>query len=112
MYRRSDDPITANDTFLWRICKALGEEPEELARRLGVPFAEVKPLLDPLHRLAELDRDEVWWKLFEYVDKRLGLILAVRTELNKALQKDRTKRAVRIAAMVDRTRKGSPRGRL
>lgn len=111
MTRRLPDQITSSDTFLWRICKALDEPPRMLAANIGVDYADLEPLLDPRHMLAEIDRDEVWWKLSEYVDRRLGLILAVRTELTKALHKDRAKRAARIAQLVARTPKGSPRGR-
>lgn len=82
-----------------------------LAANIGVDYDELAPLLDARHKLAEIDRDEVWWKIGEYVDRRIGTMLAIRSELNKALQHDRQKRAVRIAAMAQRTRKGSPRGR-
>ena len=109
--RRSGGLPKAGDTFLWRICKALDEPPRMLAANLGVPYSELAPLLDERHLLAEIDRDETWWILSEYVSKRLGLMLAIRSELDKALQQDRSKRAVRIAAMLDRTPKGSPRGR-
>lgn len=111
MTRRTGTPPSADDTFLVRICKALDEPPRALAFKLGVDYAELAPLLDERHRLAEIDRDEVWWKIAEYVDRRLGDMMAVRHELNVALQKDRSKRAAQIAAQRARERKGSPRGR-
>lgn len=95
-----------------RICKALDEPPKLLAKNIGVPYAELHPLLDPLHLLVELDRDETWWLISQYVDKRIGVLLAARAELNKALQKDRSRRAVRVQAMQQRQGKGSPRARL
>jgi plasmid maintenance system antidote protein VapI len=101
----------SGDSFLERICKALDKTPEQLADRLGVPYSELAPLLDDRHRLVEIDRDEVWWKLNEYVGDRIAAFLAIRMELNKALTKDRTKRAVRIAQFQAREPKGSPRGR-
>lgn len=110
MARRTVTPPTADDTFLWRICKALDEPPRMLASNIGVSYDELAPLLDARHHLAEIDRDEVWWKIAEYADRRLGEIMAVRHELNVALQKDRSKRAVRLAAHRARDRKGSPRG--
>lgn len=100
---------TAEDTFLWRICHALDVPPRMLAARLGVDYAELEPLLDHRHKLVEIDRDEVWWKLAEYVSVRLGEIMAIRHELDKSLQKDRASRAVRIAKQRQRDKKPSPR---
>ena len=84
-----------NDTFLWRICHALDEPPRMLAHNIGVPYSDIEPLLDERHKLVEIDRDEVWWLIEEYVSKKLGYLMAIRGELNKALQRDRTKRVMR-----------------
>lgn len=111
MPRRTVSPPKVTDTFLWRVCKALDEPPRMLASNIGVSYDELAPLLDQRHQLAEIDRDEVWWKVAEYADRRLGEIMAIRGELSKALQRDRSKRAVRIAAHRARERKGSQRGR-
>jgi hypothetical protein len=111
MPRRTGPRPTAADTFLWRICKALDEPPRMLASNLGVPYSDLEPLLDHRHLLAEIDRDEVWWKIGEYVDQKLGDLMAVRTELNRALQRDRSRRVVNVALQRSRERKGSPRGR-
>lgn len=83
------------DSFLQRICHALDETPIMLANNLGIPYKEIEPLLDQRHLLAEIDRDEVWWLILDYTSKRLGHIMAVRTELNKRLQHDRKKRLLR-----------------
>lgn len=82
-----------------------------LAANIGVPYDELAPLLEPRHLLAEIDRDEVWWKVGEYADRRLGEIMAIRSELNAALQRDRSNRAVRLATQRAATRKGSPRAK-
>ena len=100
---------TPNDTFLVRICYALQESPRQLAISIGVEYAELEPLLDERYMLVELDRDEVWWKLSEYVDKRLGTVMAVRSELQRYLQKDRARRAVRIERHLGRDKKPPPR---
>lgn len=84
-----------SDTFLWRICHALDEPPRMLAHNLGLPYGEIEPLLDERYKLIEVDRDETWWRINEYVDKRLGEIMAIKTELNRALQRDRKKRVLR-----------------
>jgi hypothetical protein len=81
-----------------------------LAANAGVPYADLEPLLDNRHMLVELDRDETWWKVSDYVNKKLGLLLAIRSELDKTLAKDREARTVRVAMMRGRDRKASPRG--
>lgn len=108
MPRRTVSPPSVADTFLMRICKALDEPPRMLAANIGVDYDELAPLLRPRNELIEMDRDEVWFKISEYADKRLGEIMAVRFELNKALQSDRTKRAARLADMRARTPKRRP----
>lgn len=92
---RTGKEPSVDDTFLWRICHALDEPPRMLAQSIGVPYAEVEPLLDERHHLAEIDRDEVWWLILQYTSKRMGHLIAIRTELNKALQRDRKKRLLR-----------------
>lgn len=115
MPRKTVSPPQVADTFLWRVCKALDEPPRMLAANLGVPYAEVAPLLLPRPGLVETYNDEVWWKLSEYVDRRLGEIMAARNELQKAVEKDRQARVVRHASRHARQaqiKKGSPRGKL
>lgn len=92
---KSGGEPTVEDSFLMRICHALDESPRRLANNLNIPYEEIEPLLGQRHMLAEIDRDYVWWAIFEYTSRRLGQILAVRAELNKALQKDRKKRVLR-----------------
>lgn len=111
MPRRTVSPPSLNDTFLWRICKALDEPPRMLALNIGVSYDELAPLLDERHKLAEIDRDETWWLIYEYANKRLGEIMAIKAEMDAALQRDRSKRAARLAAQRASVRKGSPRGR-
>lgn len=92
--RTGKDP-EVTDSFLWRICHALDEPPRALAKSIGVKYKELEPLLDDRYVIAEIDRDEVWWRVMEYANKRLGHILAIKSELNKALQRDRKKRLLR-----------------
>jgi len=107
--RRTGSPPSSADAFLVRICKALDEPPRMLALNIGVPYADLEPLLGVRHMLAEIDRDEVWLKIERHVERRIGDLLAVRKELDRALAFDRTKRAARIASFSARERKGSPR---
>lgn len=74
-----------------------------------MPYEELRPLLDHRWRVAEMDVDPVWWELSKLIDERLGLLMAARAEMQKALQKDKTRRAVRHAEMRVRQRKGNLR---
>lgn len=82
------------DTFLMRICHALDVTPKELARGIGVSYKkEIEPLLGQRSLIAEIEKDEVWFLISEYVAKRMGSLMAIRFELNRALQADRVRRA-------------------
>lgn len=105
--RRTKSAPSVEDTFLVRICKALDEPPRMLAINLGVPYSELEPMLGDRRTVAEMDRDEVWWKLTEHVSRRLGELMAAKYELEKALQKDRAKRTVRVAQQMQMKR-GAP----
>lgn len=80
-----------------------------LALNIGVSYADLEPLLGERFRLAEIDRDEVWLAIERHVERRIGDLLAIRREIDRALAHDRSKRAARIAAFTARKRKGSPR---
>lgn len=81
-----------DDTFLQKICYALDVTPRMLASDIDVPYAELEPLLDKRHLLAEIDRGELWWKIKHHVDSRLAEMMAVRSELNVAMQQHRAAR--------------------
>lgn len=99
---RTGKEPSAEDSFLWRICHALDLTPKELAKSIGVAYKEVEPLLvGQQQMLAEIDRDEVWWLIYEFIGKRMGYMMAVRHELDKALQKDRAKRLNRHKRFKD-----------
>lgn len=111
MKRRTGDLPKSEDTFLWRICKALDEPPRLLASRLDIPYEELAPLLHPLNQISDIDRDVVWWKVLEHVDEKLGLVMAIRHELDKALQADRVRRALRLDRLKSRPTQGDIRDR-
>lgn len=98
---------SVEDPFLLRICKALDWPPRMLAQRLGVPYEDIEVMLRPRHELVEIDRDELWWQVKQVVDERIGLLMAARQQLDVALQRDRSRRAVRIAEQraADRNRR-------
>lgn len=90
------------DTPLWRICHALDETPKTLARNINVAYSELRPLLAEQHQVVDLDRDEVWWLIAEYVDKRTGQMMAIRDDLSRRLQRTRSKRLLRHAKLASR----------
>lgn len=88
----------ATDGFMGRICVALDKTPREVAKAIGVSYSEVKPFIRlHAHEVGDLDRDEVWWKISAYVSLHTGMLLAVKQELNKGLQKQRVQRVKRMA---------------
>lgn len=93
---------TADDGFLLRMCYALRLEPKKLAKLLDIPWREFEQMLK-LNRasLPEIDRHDVWWELSAFVDEELAYLMVVRSELSKALQKDRAARALRIQKQRD-----------
>lgn len=97
MGRRTGKEPDSSDTFLMRICHALDETPQELAKSIGVKYkADIFPLLGPRNTVAEMERDDTWFLISEYVAKKMGYLMAVRMELDKALQQDRARRAVQV----------------
>lgn len=94
-----------DDTFLARILKTLNMSATELAATLRVPVADIELFLRPRYELVEIDRDELWWKISELVDQRIGLLMAARHELQKALQSDRARRALRTERFLQRDKK-------
>lgn len=94
MGARTGKEPSVEDSFLWRICHALDETPRVLARNIGVPYKDLEPLLKGPR--VDIDRDEVWWLIDEHVARKLGALLAIRQEMNRALQDDRVRRAARM----------------
>lgn len=101
MGSRTGKEPSSDDTFLWRICHALDEPPRMLAYNIGVPFGDLEPLLDPRHHLIEMDYYYVWAEIEKYVSNKLGHLLAIKMEMGKALQTDKTKRLLRVNKQRD-----------
>lgn len=79
-----------------RVCKALDLTPKQLAKKLKLSYDDdVQPLLSGgKSTIGELDRDEIWWKIDMYVSKRMGFLMAIKSELAKGIQKDRARRVL------------------
>lgn len=100
---------TADDTFIVRILKTMNIEATELAELLQVPYADIEAMMLPRHQLVEIDRSEIWWRIGEMLDVRIGLLMAARHELQKALQQDRAQRALRTERALRRDKRSPPR---
>lgn len=85
------------DSFLGQICLALGMRPARLAMELDIPFADIKEVMEIKTKdLVISEHVEIWRKLMEHVDVKTGMYVAVREELNRRMQHDRTRRVARI----------------
>lgn len=81
---------------MFRVCHAIDVTPYELAKELGVDFKEIAVRCGDKRKPVDMDGDDVWWLLLEALEERLGNLLAVKADLDRLLQKDRTRRAARI----------------
>lgn len=106
----SEGEPSSDDGFLMRICHGLDLKPWQLARVIGIPYKELKPLLDDRRwQLAEMTKDDMLWAIMDYTTKRLGEVMAIRRELNVKLQRDRVRQAAHLARFGERDKKPSPR---
>lgn len=97
MGQRTGQDVKANQSFLVRVCNALDEPPRMLAKNIGVEYDELKPLLTGSRgQLVDFDKTDVLWKVYDYVSMRMGMMLAIREELDRKLQADRSNMAARM----------------
>lgn len=100
LIRRTKPKVS--DGFLKRMCFALRLEPRKLAKALEIPWSEFEAMLEAGRtELPEIDRHDVWWELSAFVNDELAYLMVVRNELDKALQKDRAARTLRIQQQRD-----------
>lgn len=86
-----------------RILDTLDWLPMEASERLGVPVSDIIALMKgTCKQLVPLDQDEVWVKLADHVDRRIGALLAVRSELQRKLNVDRAERAAQRLRTLNR----------
>ena len=79
--------------------------PTELAERLGVSYnAEVKPLLRTPKEQIDFEYDILWMQILNLVSEKIGYCMAVRSEIDKAMQQDRSKRIQRYEQQRRRPR--------
>lgn len=95
--------MSRNEALLDRVCEGLGLTPKGLARKLKVPYREVEDMLGLRPGdVSDIDRDEVWAGLSLLIDKRLGLLMAARADIQAKLQRDRKRRLARREAIRNR----------
>lgn len=96
MGRKTHKNATSDDSFLWRLCHALDQHPTDVAANAGIPYKEFKALLKlDAAQMPEPEYDEVWEKLSAYLSKHIGLMMASKYEINRMLQRSRTRKALR-----------------
>lgn len=106
----SEGEPSPDDGFIMRMCHGLDLKPWQLAKVIGIPYKELKPLLnDQRWQLAEMTKDDTLWKIMDYTTVRLGQIMAIRHELNVKLQRDRARQAAHLARFKARDAKSPPR---
>ncbi len=94
---------SVDQSFIERVANALDLDPFALAKVTGVDYADIEAIW-PKSRgeTVALDSDIMWTQIAEYVDKRIGQLVAVREEFNRKLLADRAKRAVQHARVKNR----------
>ena len=89
--------------FLARVLEALDMSEYGAPGKLGIDVYELQALLrkgrgDTL----PVGEAETWERIYAYVTERMGLLLAVREELQRKLRADRLRRAAQRAEVTDR----------
>lgn len=109
MGKRTGVEPDGTQTLVVRICHALDLTPRELAKSVGISYAELKPLLGLRQQELDMLGGDTWWLISEFIDKQLAMLMAARLDLSRALQKDRTQRVLRSATVRERSPRSSPR---
>lgn len=79
--------------YVKRLIAVLDTDPYTLAAKLGIEADELLRMSRGARgRLAPVDQDEAFVLLAQFVNDRIGRLLAVRAELQHKLTSDRTKR--------------------
>lgn len=92
-----------------RLYHGLDLSMRELAKSSGIPLKDLETLNDPRMFALEWQKDDTWWQLKAHIDKQLGMLMALNVDLNRQLQRDRTRQATRIAKALQRQKRSSPR---
>lgn len=110
MGRRTGTYPSIEQPFFARMVHALDVTPVELAKMIGVRPASIRATMSlPKHVMPDVHDSEVLWAVAKIVDEQLGMLLAIRQELNKLSQPLRVERATRHAAQLERTKRRMPR---
>lgn len=109
MGRRTGQEPGAEHTMVERLCHATDLSLRELAKSSGISLKDLETLNDPRMYMLEWQKDDTWWLFKDYIDKQLGMLMALNTDLNRHLQRDRARQATRIAKALQRQKRSSPR---
>lgn len=101
---RSGGEPTADQSFVMRLLHALNLTPHDLALEISAGdkalYGLVITTLTEWRRaspteLPSVDRDVVWFKILEYIDRQYVYLMAAKHEVNGLLAKQREHRALR-----------------
>ena len=101
---RSGGLPDADQAFVRRMLHALDMTPQQLAREVAgkdevlyaYTWATLETWLDrPLYILPDLDRDDVWLLIEQYVNRQFAYLMATRDELMYLSRQQRAKRQAR-----------------
>lgn len=109
MGNRTGAKPDASHSMIERLSHATDLKLPELAKTLGVPLSELEKANDPRMFLIEWQKDDMWWKIQDYVNETLGHLLALNADLQQKLQSDRVRQAGRLALARAREKRSSPR---
>lgn len=109
MGRRTGQTPKSEHSMVERLSHATDLHLSELAVTLGVPLKELHEANDPRMFLIEWQKDDMWWKIQDYVNETLGYMLALNADLQRKLQNDRVKQAERVVLARMREKRSSPR---
>lgn len=98
----TDKPVHAPH-FMQRVCEALDVLPLELAEKLQVPYADIEDMWTGSRlQIGEVLHEEVWEKLGQYIDRHMGMMLAVREELRRKMNLEMRRRLTERERILNR----------
>lgn len=109
MGRRTGQEPGPEHTMIERLCHSTDLTLRELAKSSGIPLKTLEMVNDPRMFMLEWQKDDTWWLIKDHIDRQLGMLMAFNADLNRQLQRDRTRQATRIAKARSRQKRSSPR---
>ncbi len=94
--------------LLLRVCHALDLHPHELARTIGVHQKDIMRVLNINPQEHDMD-GEIWAGVEKYLNEHLAYLMAVKLDMQRVMQKHRSKQALRTATLLSRDKRSGMR---